>query len=575
MKPVDPRLLKYAGAARGFFVLAAAIGVLQTAVVIAFAWFLTDAVTGALAGRSVVSSLVWMLGLALLRGALIAASDFAGMSAAARTGTQLRGALIRAIGRLGPGWLASRNQASLAVTAGHGLEALDQYFAKYLPQLVLTVIATPVIVVVMWWQDWPSGLTTVITLPLIPIFMILIGIATRTVQRKQWQTLQHLAARFADTVQGLATLRLFGRERRAASQIEATADRYRSETMKVLRFSFLSGFAMELLSSIAVALIAVAVGFRLLAGDMSLEVGLFVLLLAPEAFLPIRQVGVQFHAATEGVAATEDVFAVLDEAGEREASTRLRLAQPVSSSGLRPSAQRPAAETRLADTRGALSERSETKRVERGAQRRVEAATLTVEHLRVRDLPPVSFTATPGTITLIEGPSGSGKSSLISALRGAAEFEGTAAFAGTDVRTLAPAEWIAWAGQAPGLIRGTIGANVALGSEPQDDSIRRALDAACAEDLDPAQELGVQGSGLSGGQAQRVAVARALYRHSADSVRVLVLDEPSSALDADTEQRLWTTLRSRADDGATILLVSHRRSARTVADRVVTLGVLA
>ncbi|MGO2933347.1 ABC transporter ATP-binding protein/permease, partial [Microbacterium sp.] len=335
MKPVDPRLLKYAGAARGFFVLAAVIGVLQTAVVIAFAWFLTDAVTGALAGRSVASSLGWMLGLALLRGILIAASDFAGMRAAAVTGTQLRRSLIRAVGRLGPGWLASRNRASLAVTAGHGLEALDQYFAKYLPQLVLTIIATPVIVVVMWWQDWPSGLTAVITLPLIPIFMILIGIATRTVQRKQWQTLQRLAARFADTVQGLATLRLFGRERRAASQIEVTADQYRRETMKVLRYSFLSGFAMELLSSLAVALIAVAVGFRLLAGDMSLEVGLFVLLLAPEAFLPIRQVGVQFHAASEGVAATEDVFAVLDEG---LASTRLRLAQPVSSASLRDSA---------------------------------------------------------------------------------------------------------------------------------------------------------------------------------------------------------------------------------------------
>ncbi|WP_404436021.1 thiol reductant ABC exporter subunit CydD [Microbacterium aerolatum] len=597
MKPVDPRLLKYAGAARGFFVLAAAIGVVQTAVVIAFAWFLTDAVTGALAGRSVVSSLMWMLGLALLRGVLIAASDFAGMRAAAKTGTQLRGALIRAIGQLGPGWLATRNQASLAVTAGHGLEALDQYFAKYLPQLVLTVIATPVLVVVMWWQDWPSGLTAVITLPLIPIFMILIGIATRTVQRKQWQTLQHLAARFADTVQGLATLRLFGRERRAATQIEATADRYRRETMKVLRFSFLSGFAMELLSSLAVALIAVAVGFRLLAGELSLEVGLFVLLLAPEAFLPIRQVGVQFHAASEGVAATEDVFEVLDEA---EASTRLRLAHPVSSASLRDSAQRPAEEVRAAEVRGAgsreagsreagsrgadrrgaevrgsLSERSETKRGERGAQRRVEAATLTVDALRVRDLPPVSFTATPGTITLIEGPSGSGKSSLIAALRGAAAFEGTATFEGTDVRELTPAVWLAWAGQTPGLLRGTIAENVSLGGTADHSAIRRALDAACAEDLDPAQELGVQGSGLSGGQAQRVAVARALYRHAADPDRVLVLDEPSSALDAETEQRLWATLRARADAGATILLVSHRRTAREVADRVITMGVLA
>jgi ATP-binding cassette subfamily C protein CydD len=393
------------------------------------------------------------------------------------------------------------------------------------------VIATPVLVLVMWWQDWPSGLTAVITLPLIPIFMILIGIATRTVQRRQWQTLQRLAARFADTVQGLATLRLFGREHRAAAQIEATADQYRRETMKVLRFSFLSGFAMELLSSLAVALIAVAVGFRLLAGDLSLEVGLFVLLLAPEAFLPIRQVGVQFHAAAEGVAATEDVFAVLDEARDAEAGSGIGDA----GSG------------------------------------EIETASLIVENLRVRDLSPVSFAASPGTITLIEGPSGSGKSSLIAALRGAARFTGTATFGGADVRALAPADWLAWAGQTPGLIRGTIAENVALGGVAEPSGIRRALDAACAADLDPDLELGVQGSGLSGGQAQRVAVARALHRHATGPARVLVLDEPSSALDAETESRLWATLRERADAGATILLVSHRRTARGIADQVVTL----
>lgn len=547
MKPVDPRLLRYAGAARGFFALAAAIGVLQTAVVIAFAWFLTDAITGALAGRSVVASLVWLLGLALARGVLIAASDAAGTTAAARTGAQLRKALVRAVGKLGPGWLAGRNQASLAVTAGHGLESLDAYFARYLPQLVLTVISTPVLVLVMWWRDWPSGLITTITLPLIPLFLILIGMATRTVQHKQWQTLQHLAARFADTVQGLSTLRLFGRDRRAAAQIEVTAEQYRRETMKVLRFSFLSGFAMELLASLAVALIAVTVGFRLLAGEMSLELGLFVLLLAPDAFLPIRQVGVQFHAASEGVAATEDVFEVLDAAAAARRNS------------------------------GVLSQ----KHVISAADASAEAGSpescgrdLRVDNVRVRDLPPVSFAAQPGTVTLIEGPSGSGKSSVLAALRGATSFDGEARFCGADVRKIAPDTWLAWAGQTPGLMRGTIASNVALGDQdPDAGNIRRALDAACAEDLDPQQELGVQGSGLSGGQAQRVAVARALYRHGIDPARVLLLDEPSSALDADTESRLWTSLRERADAGATILLVSHRRTARAIADQVVEFGV--
>ncbi|MEE6387216.1 thiol reductant ABC exporter subunit CydD [Microbacterium paraoxydans] len=552
MKPVDPRLLRYAAAARGFLLASAAIGILQTAVTIAFAWLLTEAVVGAIAGRDVTATLLWLLGTALLRGLLIAASDAAGTQAAARTGMQLRAALVAAVGRLGPGWLAQRNQTQIAVTAGHGLEALDAYFARYIPQLVLTVIATPVLVAVMWWQDWPSGLTAVITLPLIPLFLILIGIATRTVQKKQWQTLQHLAARFADTVQGLSTLRLFGRDRRAADRIEVTADEYRRETMKVLRFSFLSGFAMELLSSLAVALIAVAVGFRLLSGDLSLEVGLFVLLLAPEAFLPIRQVGVQFHAAAEGVAATEDVFDVLDAARDRDRGgvhphdlgTDAR-PNPVHSTG----------------SRGAVVP------AERG---------LVVEGLRVRDLPPVSFVAEPGTVTLIEGPSGSGKSSLLAALRGSVDHTGSATWDGRDVVELAPSDWLAWAGQAPGLLRGTVAENVALGdADPDLARVRSALDTACAEGIAADRVLGVQGAGLSGGQAQRVAVARALYRHAGMPERLLALDEPSSALDADTEERLWRSLRARADAGATVLLVSHRRSARGIADRIVALGVSA
>ena len=551
MKPVDPRLLRYARAARGFLAASALIGVVQTAVTIAFAWLLTDAITGALAGRDVTTSLLTLLAAALLRGLLIAASDAAGTRAAAKTGMQLRAALVRAIGVLGPGWLAQRNRTALAITAGHGLEALDSYFARYIPQLVLTVIATPVIVVVMWWQDWPSGLTAIITLPLIPLFLILIGIATRTVQQRQWQTLQRLAARFADTVQGLSTLRLFGRDRRAAERIEETADEYRRETMKLLRFSFLSGFAMELLASLAVALIAVAVGFRLLSGDLSLEVGLFVLLLAPEAFLPIRQVGVQFHAAAEGVAATEDVFDVLDQAGARAP----RVHNSARTSAARPG---PGPSAPSADVLAELCT---------GDRR------LVVSDLRVRDLPAVSFTAEPGTITLIGGPSGAGKSRLLAALRGAAEFDGSADFAGRDVRDLPPSAWLAWAGQRPGLLRGTVGENVALGDPaPDADGIRSALNAACADAVDAERMLGVQGSGLSGGQAQRVAVARALYRHAAAPGRVLALDEPSSALDPETEERLWRSLRERADAGATILLVSHRRSARDIADQVVALG---
>lgn len=543
-RPVDPRLPRYARASRGFFALIAVIGVAQTATIVAIAWLLTRAITGAIDGMPWPELSETLVGLAVAfvaRAVLLGARDWASARAAATVEAQLRAGLVDAVGRLGPGWLATRNSAQLAVTAGRGLDALDAYFGRYLPQLVQTVIATPVILIVMWWQDWISGLTVLLTLPLIPIFMILIGLAARAVQKQQWQTLQRLAARFADTVQGLSTLKVFGRQGRAVASIERVTDDYRGETMRVLRVSFLSGFALEFLASISVAIIAVSIGFRLIDGSLSLAVGLFVLLLAPEAYLPLRQVGVQFHAAAEGVAATEDVFAVLD------ASAALGGAAAATGSAA------------SADDAGVPRE-------------------LVVSHLVVsygdRDLPPIDFVARPGTVTVIEGPSGSGKTSVFAALRGAARWSGRATLAGQDVSTLAPSDWLAWAGQRPGLIAGTITANVTLGDPAADPTlVTQALALAQAGDLDPALELGVQGSGLSGGQAQRVAVARALYRRLSGRASVLALDEPSSALDSDTEAALWRGVRSVADAGATVLLVSHRTSARGIADDVVRLGV--
>lgn len=188
-------------------------------------------------------------------------------------------------------------------------------------------------------------------------------------------------------------------------------------------------------------------------------------------------------------------------------------------------------------------------------------------------LPPVDLAAAPGTVALVEGPSGAGKSSLLAALRGAAMFDGSATFDGADVRDLPPSAWLAWAGQRPGLVSGTIADNVALGDPLPDPVIlRRALDLARADALDPAFELGVQGAGLSGGQSQRVAVARAFYRYLRKGARVIALDEPSAALDPATEARLWRSVRELADAGAIVLLVSHRTSARSIADQIVRLS---
>lgn len=562
--PVDPRLLRYARASRSFFVGIGAIAIAQTAVIVAFAWLLTRAIVGAIEGMpwpELAGILTALAAVVAARAALLWAREAVSARAAARVRTQLRDNLVASLSRLGPGWLSTRNSAQLAVTAGRGLDALDAYFGRYLPQLVLTAIATPVLVAVIWWQDWISGLTVALTIPLIPLFMVLIGLATRSVQNAQWRTLRHLAARFADTVRGLATLTVFGRQHRAVRSIQAVTETYRAETMRVLRVSFLSGFALEFLASISVAIVAVSIGFRLIDGSLALSVGLFVLLLAPEAYLPLRQVGVQFHAASEGVAATDDVFEVLDADRARAGANT-----DAASAGSR--------DRNLADnpTTAGLG----------------SAAPLRVADLRVRRgerlLEPVTFTAAPGTVTLLTGESGSGKSSVFAALRGAAESEGSVTLGGVP---LPPARtWLAWAGQEPGLTAGTIADNVTLGhtsphagthTSPSADTspgagaarVHRALALAGAADLDPETELGVQGAGLSGGQAQRVAVARAIHRHLAGAASVLALDEPSAALDAETEATLWQNLRALADDGAAVVLISHRPSAREIADDVV------
>lgn len=529
--PVDPRLWRYATASRSFFVAIALLSLLQTAAIIGFAFFTTRAIVDAIAGADITGTLVALAGVVLARSVLSLLRERVAARASARVESQLREAVLDGVARLGPGWTATRSTSHLALVAGRGLDALEPYVGRYLPQLVQTVIATPIIVAVMWSADAISGLTVLLTLPLIPIFMILIGLATRSVQRRQWATLARLATRFSDTVQGLSTLTVFGRQRRAADAIERVTDDYRRETMTVLRVSFLSGFALEFLASISVAIVAVAIGFRLIDGSLTLSVGLFVLLLAPDAFLPLRQVGVQFHASSEGVAATRDVFAVLDEAAAASA----------------------------APAPGAAPTRPDN--------------TLRVLDVRVRDLPPVTLDARSGEIVLIEGPSGAGKSSLVQALLGFAPTTGRIEFDDAPVASLAPSSWLGWAGQRAGLAAGTIAQNIRLGDDDMPaETVREALGLVGLGDLDPDRMLGVQGAGLSGGQAQRVAVARALARHLRGHAPVLALDEPSAALDAAAESHLWRSLRQVADAGALILLVSHRESARAIADRVVRLS---
>ncbi|MBN9183931.1 MAG: ATP-binding cassette domain-containing protein, partial [Microbacterium sp.] len=443
--PLDPRLLRYARAARSALVISAAIVFAQTGVIVGFAWFLARALVGAIEGEHL-SALVPLIGAAagliLLRALLIVASERISALGAARASLQLRQALVAAVRTLGPRWMSQRNAAGLAVTAGHGLEALDAYFGRYLPQLVATAITMPIVVVAILIADPVSGLIVIVTIPLIPLFMVLIGLATRAVQRRQLDTLGRLATRFADTVGGLGTLKIFGRQHRAADSIETVTRDYKRETMAVLRVSFLSGFALEFLASISVAIVAVTIGLRLLGGELGLLVGPFVLLLAPEAYLPLRQVGVQFHAAAEGVAATDGVFAVLDAAAAlpvsvRDTGTVTPLAPRV------PDARERSGPSRSPEPSGPS-----------GGSGPSRSPILETRGLRVRYgellLPPVDLAVGAGEIVLIEGPSGAGKSSVLAALLGFADHEGTVIVHGRTTDAASARGVLAWAGQRPG-----------------------------------------------------------------------------------------------------------------------------
>ena len=546
MKPLDPRLLRHSASARAMLAVGAVVGVVQTLALVAFCWSLTQLVVRAIGGAdapALAPVLALAVGSAVVRGAAAWLLDVVGARGAARVTAELRRRALRAVADLGPAWTAGRSRGRLATIVGPGLDALDPYFARYVPQLILTALATPIVVTVLFAADPLTGVTVLATLPVIPVFMVLVGWATQEVQRRQWSRLTELASGFLDVVDGLSTLLVFGRARRQTARIRRVTEEHRVETMRVLRISFLSGFVLELAASLSVALVAVSVGVRLIGGQLDLEVGLFVLLLAPEAFLPIRQVGVQFHAAAEGVAAADDVLGILEE--ERAG----RAARSV-----------PGMVAATAPAGDALAVRDLS--VSRG-DRLVLAG--------------IHATFPRGRVTAVTGPSGVGKSSLVAAILGQLPAGGAVGWvddrdADPTPRPPVPAE-IAWAGQRPGLVAGTVRENVALGvADPDDALVRRALALAAADGVDPDLVLGVGGQGLSGGQAQRVAVARALHRALAVDCPLVLLDEPSSALDAATEERLARGIRALADQGRAVVVVTHRGALVRAADAELRLG---
>jgi thiol reductant ABC exporter CydD subunit len=538
---VDPRLLRRARATRGYLVAGIAVGTVTAAVIVGQAWLLATAIAGTFARRdlSAVTATIWpLVGVFVARGLLSWLNSVLAQRSAAAVKSQLRteimAARLRQPGAAGPDG-GTLDGAGLVAVLTQGLDALDGYVGRYLPQLVLAATVPLVVGVAILTADWVSAVVVALTLPLIPLFMVLVGWLTQTRVRRRAAVQQRLAHHFADLVAGLPTLQVFGRAKAQAEGLRRTGEAHRRETMATLRVSFLSALVLELLATLSVAIVAVGIGLRVVDGNLTLMIGLFVLILAPEAYLPLRQVGVHYHDSADGVAAAERAFDLIDAAP-------------------------PATGTRgVPDLTSAVIE--------------VDGVGVTYPGAAAPALRDVRLLLGPGEIVAIGGDSGAGKSTLVAVLLGFLEpSAGRVLVGGVPLDELDPVAWrasLAWVPQQPGLVAGTIADNVRLGApEAPAVRVRSALRRAGAGELDPERVLAAGGEGLSAGEVRRVALARALVRIDCAGGELLVLDEPTAGLDADAELVVLDELR-RLGVGA--LVVSHRPAVLAAADRVVEL----
>jgi thiol reductant ABC exporter CydD subunit len=542
MRPVDPRLMQQAAAARTFLVSQVASGVVLAGLVIVQATLVAALIVHTFQDGAGVASqrgdLMLLAIVVLGRAALTWVGETSAYRSSAAVKAQLRSSLLTRARDLGPDWLARQPTGELTLLATEGLDALDDYFARYLPQLVLATLVPLIVGLRILIADPLSALVVVCTLPLIPVFMALIGMGTRDQMDKRWRTLGQLAHHFLDVLAGLTTLRVFGRAEAQVGTVRRVSEDLRRTTMKTLRVAFLSSFALELLSSLSVAVIAVSIGLRLVSGDLTLYTALVVLVLAPEVYLPWRRVGAAYHSSVEGLSAATRALDILDIP-----------APPVG------------------------ADRS----VRLPARIGIEGLSVTYSGRPLPALNRVSLRIEPGEVLAIVGPSGCGKSTLLSALMGfVTPSDGRISVGGIDLRDVDPRHWraqVAWVGQRPHLFATTVGDNIRLGRpEASDDDVRHAAAMAGAADfieelpLGYRTRLGERGLGLSAGQRQRIALARAFLK----GAPLLLLDEPTAGLDADAEAQIASTLQL-LKIGRTVVLTSHHPALFTRADRVLTL----
>jgi thiol reductant ABC exporter CydD subunit len=536
--------MRFARTTRAYLIVTVLLGGITALLLVAQAWLLADAIAGAFVDHQSLGQLRVPLLLLLLtvvgRAAISWGGERAAARASARAKSELRCAFLERVAVGDRAQPDDEHTGAITMLATRGIDALDGYFARYLPQLFLAVIVPVTVLAVVVGLDWISASIIAVTLPLVPLYMALVGLTTRDRTESQIRTLQRLATRFLDAVAGLPTLKVFGRAKAQAKVIGEMTDRYRQTSMATLRLAFLSSLILELLATLSVALVAVAIGLRLMGGDLSLRTALFVLILAPEAYLPLRQLGANFHASAEGLRAAEQVFDVLERPVLRRAGV------------------------------AAVPDPSIT-----GIS--VSRVEVTYPGRHQPALPCFSLSIDPGEVVAVVGPSGCGKSTLVGVLLGLLSPDtGSVHIGDVDLAALDLDRWrsrLAWVPQRPHLFARSISENIRLGAP--DASPRDVEQAVIDAGLDDVvarlpqgleTRLGERGAGLSAGERQRIAVARAFLRNAP----LLLLDEPTANLDGLTEESILRTIR-RLVVGRTVLLVAHRPALVELADRVVPL----
>jgi ATP-binding cassette, subfamily C, bacterial CydD len=545
VRALDPRLVRRARPVRVLLGVDAALGVATAVLVLVQATLLARIVASAFEGAPLADLTTDLVLLALSfagRGVLAWGFEVAGARAATDVLSSLRIELVERRLRDRPGALDGVAAGEIAAAGIQGVDGLAAYFGRYLPQVVLALVVPVAVIVRVGTIDLTSALVMLVTLPLVPVFMWLIGRYTAEHTRKRWVALRRLSTHFLDVVRGLPTLRMLNRSGAQAERIGEVSERYRRATMGTLRVSFLSGSVLELAATLGVALVAVIVGVRLVDGALGLEAGLTVLVLAPELYLPLRQLGAQFHASADGMAVAERILALIDAPAE------------VGSGG----------------TLQAPSVRSAAVCLERVTFAYPSRPGLVLDGLDL-ELP-------PGQTVALVGESGAGKSTVAALLLRLAEpGTGRVTVAGVDVADCDTASWrrqLAWVPQHATMFRATVADNIRLGSPGADDALVRGASELAGADVFVRELpqgydtlIGDGGRPLSAGQRRRLALARAFLRDAP----LVVLDEPTADLDADSAELVGRAIE-RLREGRTLLVIAHRAELAVQADRIVELA---